>query len=84
MVRYNLQKRFSGLCPSSIFHKNLQRFGNWIFFRLQVKKTGRTETVAVGPPGWASLRPQPGGPTARVSALPFYLKTEEDPASETL
>jgi hypothetical protein len=28
--------------------------------------------------------PQPGGPTARVSALPFYLKTEEDPASETL
>jgi hypothetical protein len=27
---------------------------------------------------------QPGGPTARVSVLPFYLKTEEDPASETL
>jgi hypothetical protein len=26
---------------------------------------------------------QPGGPTARVSVLPFYLKTEEDPASET-
>jgi hypothetical protein len=23
-------------------------------------------------------------PTARVSVLPFYLKTEEDPASETL
>jgi hypothetical protein len=22
-------------------------------------------------------------PTARVSVLPFYLKTEEDPASET-
>jgi hypothetical protein len=27
---------------------------------------------------------QPGGPTARVSVLSFYLKTEEDPASETL
>jgi hypothetical protein len=27
---------------------------------------------------------QPGGPTARVSILPFYLKMEEDPASETL
>jgi hypothetical protein len=27
---------------------------------------------------------QPGGPTARVSVLPFYLKTEEDPASETI
>jgi hypothetical protein len=26
---------------------------------------------------------QPGGPTARVSALPFYLKKELDPASET-
>jgi hypothetical protein len=27
---------------------------------------------------------QPGGPTARVSVLPlFYLKTKEDPASET-
>jgi hypothetical protein len=27
---------------------------------------------------------QPGGPTARVSVLPFYLKTEEDLASKTL
>jgi hypothetical protein len=27
---------------------------------------------------------QPGGPTARVSVLHLYLKTEEDPASETL
>jgi hypothetical protein len=27
---------------------------------------------------------QSGGPTARVSVPPFYLKTEEDPASETL
>jgi hypothetical protein len=27
---------------------------------------------------------QQGGPTSRVSVLPFYLKTEEDPASETL
>jgi hypothetical protein len=26
---------------------------------------------------------QPGGPTSRVSVLPFCLKTEEDPASET-
>jgi hypothetical protein len=30
-------------------------------------KKGRTETLAVGPPGWASLRPGPG----RVSVLPF-------------
>jgi hypothetical protein len=29
----------------------LQRFGSWIFFHLQVKKKGRTETLAVGPPG---------------------------------
>jgi hypothetical protein len=36
------------------------RFGSWIFFRLQVKKKGeRSETLAVGPPGWASLRPRP-------------------------
>jgi hypothetical protein len=34
----------------------LQRFGSWIFFHLLVKR-GRTETLAVGPPGWASLRP---------------------------
>jgi hypothetical protein len=27
---------------------------------------------------------QPGGPTARDSVLPFYLKTEEDPTSETM
>jgi hypothetical protein len=27
---------------------------------------------------------QPEDPTARVSALPFYLKMEEDPSSETL
>jgi hypothetical protein len=26
---------------------------------------------------------QPQSPTARVSVLPFYLKTEEDPAFET-
>jgi hypothetical protein len=26
---------------------------------------------------------QPGGPTARAFVLPFYLNTEEDPASET-
>jgi hypothetical protein len=26
---------------------------------------------------------QPGGPTARVSILPIYMKTEEDQASET-
>jgi hypothetical protein len=36
---------FFGLCPSSIFKKfkikNLQRFGSWIFFRLQVKRTGQ-------------------------------------------
>jgi hypothetical protein len=34
----------------------------------------RTKTLAVGPPGWASSGPrlaQPGGPTARVSVLPF-------------
>jgi hypothetical protein len=31
----------------------------------------------------ASDLAQPGGPTAGVSVLPFYLKTEEDPASET-
>jgi hypothetical protein len=42
-------------------------------------KKGKTETLAVG-----LLRlAQPGGTTARVSVLPFYLKTEEDPASET-
>jgi hypothetical protein len=29
------------------FNKNLQRFGSWIFFRLQVKR--RIETLAVGP-----------------------------------
>jgi hypothetical protein len=28
----------------------LQRFGSWIFFRLQVKK-GRTKTLTDGPPG---------------------------------
>jgi hypothetical protein len=32
----------------------LLRFGSWIFFRLRVKR-GRTETLAVGLPGWASL-----------------------------
>jgi hypothetical protein len=35
-------------------------------------------------PGPGLRLAQPGGPTARVSVLPFYLKTEEDPASETL
>jgi hypothetical protein len=53
------------------------RFGSWIFFRLQVKRKDRN-------PSWPGLRlAQPGGPTARISVL-FYLKTEEDPASETL
>jgi hypothetical protein len=54
------------------------RFGSWIFLRLQVKKEGQ-KPLAV------DLRlAQPGGPTARVFVLPFfYLKTEEDPASET-
>jgi hypothetical protein len=64
----------------------LQRFGSWIFFRLQVKRKDRN------PSCWApwlssdleGLRlAQPGGPTARDSVLPLYLKTEEDPASET-
>jgi hypothetical protein len=59
----------------------LLRFGSWIFFRLEVKK-GRTETVAVGPGSGLRLA-QPGGPAARVYVLPFYLKTEEDSASET-
>jgi hypothetical protein len=34
----------------------LQRFGSWIFFRLQVKRKERN--LAVGPPGWASLSPR--------------------------
>jgi hypothetical protein len=35
-------------------------------------------------PGPGLRLAQAGGPTARVSVLHFYLKTEEDPASETL
>jgi hypothetical protein len=35
----------------------LLHFGSWIFFRLQVKRKDRT--LAVGPPGWATLRPLP-------------------------
>jgi hypothetical protein len=35
-------------------------------------------------PGPGLRLAQPGGPTAKVSVLPFYLKTEEDPVSETL
>jgi hypothetical protein len=65
-IRYLFCK--SGFWTLSIVYISikLERFGNWIFFRLQ---------VAVGPPG--------GGPNSYVSVLPFYLKTEEDPASET-
>jgi hypothetical protein len=36
----------------------LQRFGSWILFRLQVKKKGGAETLAVGPPGLASIGPE--------------------------
>jgi hypothetical protein len=53
----------------------LLRFGSWNFFLLQVKKEGQTR------PGLRLA--QPGDLTARVSVLSFYLKTEEDPASET-
>jgi hypothetical protein len=62
----------------------LPRFGSWIFFRLQVKR-GMTETLAVGPPGPGLRLAQPGGPTIKVSCPPpLYLKTEEDPTSETV
>jgi hypothetical protein len=42
----------SGFLDLSIVYISikLQRFGSCIFIRLQVKK-GRTETLAVGPPG---------------------------------
>jgi hypothetical protein len=52
----------------------LLRFGGWIFFRLQVKRKDRNPGLNLA---------QPGGPTARIPVLPFYLKTEEDTASET-
>jgi hypothetical protein len=48
------------------------------------KKKGSTETIAVGPPGPDLRLAQPGGKTARLSVFLFYLKTEEEPASETL
>jgi hypothetical protein len=50
----------------------------FIFFRLQVKRKDRNLR-----PGPGLRLAQPGGTTAMVSVLPFYLKTEEDPASET-
>jgi hypothetical protein len=52
----------------------LLRFGSWFFFRLQVKRKDSSPGLRLA---------QPEGPTARVFVLPFYLKMEEDPASET-
>jgi hypothetical protein len=52
-------------------HRLSQRFGSWIFFRLKIKRKNINPTC--WSPGWA-----------RVYVLPFNLKTEEDPASETL
>jgi hypothetical protein len=49
----------------------LQRFRSWVFFRLQVKK----EDLGLAKPGF---------PSAEVFSFLFYLKTEEDAASETL
>jgi hypothetical protein len=40
--------------------------------------------VYIDRPGPGLRLAQPGGPTAGVSVFPFYLKTKEDPASETL
>jgi hypothetical protein len=47
-----------------------------------VKAVFWTFSIVYGP-GPGLRLPQPGGPTARFSVLPFYLKTEEDPPSET-
>jgi hypothetical protein len=77
MWAYSLQSVKAVFWTVSIAYisiKILQSFGSWIFFRLKVKRKDR--------PGLRLA--QSGGPTARVSVLPFYLKTEEDPASETL
>jgi hypothetical protein len=63
----------------------LQRFGSWIFFCLQVKKKGRTKTLVVEPPldELASDLNQGAQQLGFLSFLFFYLKTEDDPASET-
>jgi hypothetical protein len=53
MVHYNLY--FSLLVYVYISIK-LQCFRSWSIFHLQVKRE-RTEILAVGPPGFASLRP---------------------------
>jgi hypothetical protein len=53
-------------------------FGSWIFFHLQVKKR-KDKNPAPG------LRlAQPGAQQLGLVSFLFYLKTEENPASETL
>jgi hypothetical protein len=77
--------------PHTKFHKKTEVFRRWCiiacriinkittFWNLDLLSSSgkRRETLAVGPPGFASLTPAQIGD-------PFYLKTEEDPASETL
>jgi hypothetical protein len=60
---------FFGHCPSSIFNK--------------ITTFRKLDLLPSSGPGSVLRLAQPEDPTARVSVLlPFYLKTEEDPASE--
>jgi hypothetical protein len=60
--------------------------GFFLYFvhRLYFNKTTTFRKLDLLPSSGPGLRlAQPGDPTARFPVLPFYLKTEEDPASET-
>jgi hypothetical protein len=58
-------------CPSPVLSGYLD-FVNRLFNKIKISLS----------PGLKLA--QPGGPASRVSVFTFYLKTEEDPASETL
>jgi hypothetical protein len=60
----------------------LQRFGSWIFFRLQVKKEGQKPLL--GPLVELASDLTEGAQQLGFLSFLFYLNTEEDPASETL
>jgi hypothetical protein len=80
----DIRRKMSIICKSGFWTLSivyipikLQRFGSWIFFRLQVKRKDRIPLV-VGPPGWTSLRPgqlNQGAQQLGFLSFPFYLKT---------